>query len=175
VFAPDSRKVAFIDVHSPGLWVWEFATGKAPRKLSTSVVWSVQCLSFTRDSDGILFNQGGELVTLDVKTGEPVSHFSILSPRTTRHTSQGTGGGNLCLGPAGDRVAVSNSAGFSVDVWDLRTGRLLYGLPQRAGIVYWLAWSPDGRRLAVARSDGDVTIWNLTAVEQSLAQLRLSP
>jgi WD40 repeat protein len=46
---------------------------------------------------------------------------------------------------------------------------MTYPLPEEPGTVYCLAWSPDSRRLAVARDDGSIAIWNLDTVNQILA------
>jgi WD40 repeat protein len=64
---------------------------------------------------------------------------------------------------------------LGVEIWDPKTGKWLYSLPEESGTVYWLAWSPDSRRLAVSRDNGDIAIWNLGEVEQILAKLGLTP
>jgi hypothetical protein len=48
-------------------------------------------------------------------------------------------------------------------------------LPAEAGDVWWLAWSPDNRRLALSRNNGNIAIWNLEKMDQILAQLGLNP
>jgi len=67
------------------------------------------------------------------------------------------------------------SSDLGVDVWDCENGRLLYSLPGREGIIYYFAWSPDSRRLAVSRSNGDIDIWNLGQIERILSELGLAP
>jgi WD40 repeat protein len=64
---------------------------------------------------------------------------------------------------------------MGVDIWDSKTGTSLYSLPDEAGTVYWLAWSPDSRRLAVARDNGHIAIWNLDTAGHILAKLGLNP
>ena len=64
-------------------------------------------------------------------------------------------------------------SGLGVDLWNPATGQLLYSLPEKAGAIWWLAWSPDSQQLAVAR--GEIAIWNLKEVEAQLAQLGLQP
>jgi len=49
------------------------------------------------------------------------------------------------------------------------------GMDTKAVVAWWLAWSPDSRRLAVSRASGEITIWDLKAVETQLAELGLQP
>ena len=52
--------------------------------------------------------------------------------------------------------------------------RQVYSLPEEQGTVWWLAWSPDGRRLAISRANGDISIWNLEEIDSVLARLALN-
>jgi hypothetical protein len=54
-----------------------------------------------------------------------------------------------------------------------RTGTRLYSLPDEDGTIYWLAWSADSRRVAIARDNGNIAVWNLNTVDQILARLGL--
>jgi WD40 repeat protein len=62
-----------------------------------------------------------------------------------------------------------------VDLWNPATGQLLYSLPEEAGAIWWLAWSPDSQQLAVSRANGEIALWNLKEVEAQLSQLGLQP
>jgi len=78
----------------------------------------------------------------------------------------GTGGagvGNFRISPDGTMVAVINGSGRGVNIVSIDTAEGLYALPDDGGSVWWLAWSPDSRRVAVSRSEGDISIWNLDA------------
>jgi hypothetical protein len=57
----------------------------------------------------------------------------------------------------------------------LKTGTRLYSLPDEPGTVYWLAWSQDSGRVAVARDNGKIAVWDLHTVDQILARLGLNP
>jgi WD40 repeat protein len=83
--------------------------------------------------------------------------------------------GNFRVSPDGSRVAVANHSGRGVNLYDLASGRRLDSLPDDPGSVWWLAWHPDGRQLAVARGDGDISLWNLAEVEAVLAEVGLAP
>jgi YD repeat-containing protein len=57
-----------------------------------------------------------------------------------------------------------------ITIWDFRTATWLYSLPDEPGTVYWLAWSPDSRRVAIDRDNGKITIWDLSIVGEILAK-----
>jgi WD40 repeat protein len=82
---------------------------------------------------------------------------------------------NFKVSPDGSKVAITNYNGRGVNIHDLASGRRLYTLPDDAGPVWWLAWHPDGRQLAVARGDGDISLWILPEVEKVLAEAGLAP
>jgi len=60
-----------------------------------------------------------------------------------------------------------------VDIHDFATGELRYSLPDREGTVYWLAWHPKEPRLAIARDNGDIAIWDLAKIDRQLTELGL--
>ena len=81
----------------------------------------------------------------------------------------------LTLSPDGSKLALTSPGSLGVDIWDPGTGRLLYELPEANATVYWLAWHPNSQRLAVARSSGEIAIWDLEEVERSLGRAGLTP
>lgn len=83
--------------------------------------------------------------------------------------------GNIRVSPDGSKVALTNHNGRGVDIYELNTGRRLYSLPDDPGSIWWLAWHPNGRHLAVARGNGDISLWNLAEVEAVLAKVGLAP
>src|SRR5262249_7528688 len=82
---------------------------------------------------------------------------------------------NLRVSPDGTKVAVANHNGLGVNIYDLASSQRLYSLPDESGSIWWLAWRPDNRCLAVSRGDGDISLWNLSEVESVLAQAGLAP
>jgi YD repeat-containing protein len=112
-----------------------------------------------------------QVVTLDVATGKKISSFSTIDSKSDRGAATAA---NLCLSPDDTKLAMASRSGLGVDIWDPKTGRLGYSLPDGDGTVYWLAWNPDGQRLAVSRSNGDIAIWNLKDIQQVLTKIGLN-
>jgi serine/threonine protein kinase/WD40 repeat protein len=173
-FAPDGRRAAFAEFGVMGrLFAWDFLDASGPRVLASDRASYVQCEGFSSDGRSVLFlDKNRDVVSLDARGGGRISSFQTV---WTNSAPQEANGINLCLSPDGAKLALSSPSGRGVDLWDVRTGRLLYTLPEQQGVVWWLAWSPDSRRLAVSRSDGDTAIWNLDAAESTLSALGLSP
>jgi WD40 repeat protein len=107
---------------------------------------------------------------LDVATGKKVSSFPTTQSKTLQSFDY-----MISLSPDGSKLAASSESERGVDIWDFKTGTRLYSLPEEDGTAYWLAWSADSRRVAVARDNGKIAIWDLDTVSQILARLGLNP
>jgi serine/threonine protein kinase/WD40 repeat protein len=167
IFAPDSRCLVFR--RDRNLYMWKCTPSAELQPLPVEVGRTVGRVSFTPDGGRLLaMVTNGEVLTLDLATGAQVSSFKAVHP-------EHPGGGGLCLSPNGALLAVKSESGLGVDIWDPKTGKLCYSLPEETGEVYWQAWSPDSRRLAIARDSGNIAIWDLPVVGQILAGLGLSP
>jgi WD40 repeat protein len=81
---------------------------------------------------------------------------------------------HISLSPDGHRLAASSISGRGVNVWDADRGKKIVSFPEEKGIVWSLAWSPDGEHLAVGRSDGGLAVWNWAEVQHQLAELGIA-
>jgi WD40 repeat protein len=174
-FAPNAPQLAFIS-HGPiparGLYLWNLAGDAPPRLVTDDILSCPQNVSFTPDGRQIvLLDLQRCVVHRDTLTGSKVSSFATLDKE---HPGDWVSAPNLCLSPNGNRVAVASPSRLGVDIWG-NNGRFRYSLPEQNGTVYWLAWSPNSQRLAVSRSNGEISIWNLPEIERVLAQLRFNP
>jgi len=112
------------------------------------------------------------VVWLDVTTGKEVSSFQTLGEPLVDDWRAEV---NRALSPDETKLALSSISTLGVDIWDTRTGRLLYSLPEGKATVWWLAWSSSSKQLAISYSNGDITIWRLPEVERTLVDLGFDP
>ncbi|MBL9170832.1 MAG: protein kinase [Verrucomicrobiales bacterium] len=174
-FHPSGKWIGFqghvnVDGHRlMGSFVRGLEPGDEP-KLIHSHRFAVQTLGISGDGSALVHRDDDQALVFSV-LGAPKPSRSVTT--ITSGESVSTYVGNFRISPDGSKVAVANHNGRGVNIHDLTTGVRLYSLPDEANSVWWLAWHPDGRHLAVARSDGDISLWNLSEVEAILAQVGL--
>lgn len=132
--------------------------------LSEKMPFAVQGLALTADGGRLVVGCGPTLSLLDVRTGQTIRQFHHDGERHFEF---------LALSTDERWLAARSSSALGVEIYDFNTGELRYRLPDREGTVYWLAWQPGAPRLAVARDNGALGIWDLAKVEQQLAGLEL--
>jgi serine/threonine protein kinase/WD40 repeat protein len=170
-FAPDGRHLGF--VKDTALLNWNLDATTAPQAVATEISATRQSESFTPDGGQLVtLSSKQEILTYEVATGKQVSSFPTGDPI---RRAEGTSGRHLILSPDGSKLALSSPSLTAVEIWDAQGRRLLYSLPEQNGTVLWIAWSPDSRRVAAARSNGDISIWNLSEIEGVLTKLDLTP
>jgi serine/threonine protein kinase/WD40 repeat protein/tetratricopeptide (TPR) repeat protein len=151
-------------------------------------------------SELVFLNRGGQLYSFDLsgaaapqllgnaRVGLRSLHFTPAADRLTFLTRNGTLGvrdwrakaaadthrraESVALSADGRWAAVAG-AGQSVAVVELASGREAFALPPEGSEVWSLAWSPDGRKLALGLSDGAVAVWGLEQVRARLAEFGL--
>jgi WD40 repeat protein/predicted Ser/Thr protein kinase len=186
----DPGEARNLQIHPTGNWVGfqatiaragqylqgSFTRGLDPRdepQLADRHSYAVQTLGFV--------DAGRALVNMDNKD-RSLRFWDVQSRRIVRvlptlaaGESASTYVVNMGVSPDGSKVAVANHNGLGVNIYDLASGRRLYSLPDEPGAIWWLAWDPDNRRLAVSRGNGDISLWNLTEVESVVKQAGLAP
>ena len=174
VFDPAGKHLAYKGgSNSDQILMRDLVSSTHPSLVATNLVFfPVQVLSFLPRSGALAYvTPNREIAILEPATGRVLRTFSTLA---TGETS-GTFVVNLRASPDESMLAMASISGLGVDLRDTATGKLLYTLPEEPGTVWFLAWSPDSRRLAVSRANGEITIWNLKEVEAQLSQLGLKP
>jgi WD40 repeat protein len=133
----------------------------------------IQSICFLPKTGDLAYVTRGErdIVILESGTWKPV--------RTIKTRPEGDTSAwyvaNICPSPDGSQLANVSPSGLGVDIYDPATCEYRYSLPEEATTIWWLAWSPDSRHVAVSRANGEISIWNLTEVESLLAGLGLKP
>ena len=161
-FSPDGTLLAAEDKYEVTLW--EVATGRLVRRMEGRLC--VEKLTFTPDGTQLIATPGfeGNVPVWDVATG-----------RQTR-TLPGHAGGTGTLAISNDGRLVATGGGssaaanlrdgpdHSIKIWELKTGKLLRGLPGHGGTLTGLAFTPDGTTLVTA--DTTVRFWDVATGRQ---------
>jgi WD40 repeat protein len=159
--------------HTPCLLVRHLEPDAQPQLVASNIeINPIQSLCFLPRSGRLAYvTRNRELAILEPET------WRVLSQTPTLNADQKSGWyvANLTFSPDESRFAIVTPSGLGVELRDPATGGLIYTLPEESGAVWWLAWSPDSRQLAVSRDNGEIAVWNLQEVESQLARLGLKP
>jgi WD40 repeat protein len=135
--------------------VWDVRTGKVVHVLpvGSGVNEGSNAVAFSPDSRVVAIADAHAIRLYDLTTGNQVLEMS---------GGDGTPQ-DIDFSQDGKLLASATLAG-EIDLWDVRTGRLLARLSNEShGRAYdsTVRFSPDGRMLAVGDSSGNVVIWDL--------------
>lgn len=138
-------------------------TGEALRRLQgAGTAGKPPVCSFRPDARALATAGGDGLIRLwDLATGKqsggwPTTESEILC---------------LAFDPSGDQLGV---AGAGISLWDVKKRQLLARLAEKTPAAHGLSFSADGRWLAAALDDGNVTAWDLEAGQTALAGFGLA-
>src|SRR4051794_19376065 len=160
-FAPSGNLLASL---AEQVKLWDTATAGHRRDVRAPAGQRDYALLFAPDGRTLLAASSGggayRVRHLDVDTGTEVP--GGLEHPTRPYSRTHPASNCLALAPRGGRLAVGLDSGVAehrqVHLWDPAEGKLLHRLPL-AGPLRALAWSPDGRTLAVA-VQRTVTLWD---------------
>jgi WD40 repeat protein len=141
-FSPDGRFLAASVFLGEQIHVWEVKTGK---RSCTLKVQTETGFAFTPD--------GNHLVTLDRSTGA-VQVWDVNKGALERELSEKGPRSSpfLEVSPDGKWLAIPQKGGKGVAILDLPTGKVRHRLDDGKGEVETVAFSPDGKSLAVSGS-----------------------
>jgi WD40 repeat protein len=179
VFHPRDPQLAYLSIMTSlsgfvtGLFLRDLTPEATPQLVTTNSNGSIiQVQSFLPRTGSLIYlDRNRHVVVVHPGTREVLRRFQTLQPGESTSTYIG----NIAVSPDESKLALASPTGLGVDVWELATGRRLYALPDRPGTVWWLAWSPDSRRLAISRANGEIALWDTAEVEAQLARLGLDP
>jgi WD40 repeat protein len=150
-YSPDGRRLVS-GAHDNTIKIWDAETGALIRTFSGHNGW---VLSVAYSPNGRwLASSGTDDKTIKIWDAETGALIRTLSGHT-RETVR-----SVVFSPDGRRLASSGAADNTVKIWDAETGALIRTLSGHTSVVYFVAFSPNGRQLASAARDETVKIWN---------------
>ncbi len=153
-FSPDGQWVAAGDAQG-GVTLWDLGTKKVRYRRKGAAAEKVTALAFTRD--GARIAQGDELGRIEL--------WDVATTRRIGWLGRGDGAiRGLAFTPDGKVLGSAQPA--AARLWDVPSLALRATLP---GEAHALAFSRDGKALAVGRHDHTVGVWDV-----GTAQLRAS-
>jgi WD40 repeat protein len=181
LFAPDSKSVTFCGPYTNAdrlfadyrrtLCSWDFEQSAQPHPIASGVVGSVHCQNILPDGQRLLaLDTNHDIVVLDAASGQRISSCRTEDPQIIDLPGAAASPNGLMIA-----ATISTASGTGVDILDVKNSRIIYSLPVETGSVFGVAWSPDSRRLAVSRNDGNLANWNLQTIDQILSKLGLNP
>ncbi len=187
--APDKRSVAYSGSDSV-INILDLATRRVIRAIDTGLLGSVADIQYSADGSKIAVDNYSGASVYSISSGRlayqipssPDSYWLSASPYGPL-TAIGGRDGYMELwnfnqdhpiqtfkvllpgpefvayySPSGDILAIDNR------FWDTKTGRLLFELPDDYHAFYLIeeiAFSPDGRLIAITNADGTLDIWGV--------------
>jgi WD40 repeat protein len=139
--------------------IWDTSSGKVVRSLEATandVFW--QSMAVSKDfSKLVLVNFRGIAKIFDPKSGREQHNLDI----NAHHDSKAAYVPMLAsaFSPDGSLILSGDLNGF-VNLWEVRTGRLLYTLNTHTFYVFHLVFSPDGSRFIVSGAEGYMPVYS---------------
>jgi RNA polymerase sigma factor (sigma-70 family) len=150
-----------------GIRFWDAATGRPGPRFDVDDDWTLG-LAFTAEGIAVAssgYERGIGIVTVQV--ADPASG----KVRRRVEMSERASVANLTFSPGGKRIAFSSSPGNSVAVCDPVTGQKVAGFSVAGRMARDLAFSPDGKTIAVADLSDTIPIHD-AATGQLVRRLR---
>jgi tetratricopeptide (TPR) repeat protein len=142
------------------VWLCDLTSGDAgPKQLDVVPQTSIFALHFDRTGRLRFPISGGTIGTWDLRRG-------ALIHKTRRRSSNAP----LAITADGRWAAILDVVIQRLTLCDVQEDRDRYALPPEPSAVWCFELSPDGTRLALGRSDGGLSIWDLEQVRARLAE-----
>ncbi len=159
-FSADGKSL--ISAGGGGLRVWDVATGKPRRRIPLEVDWA---FAFAQTADGVVVaNIPAKTKAVTVQIYDAAGKVRSRVEMPGRVTTS-----CLTFSPDGKRLAFSRDKALWLH--DVATGRDAVRIPVAAGFAREVAFTPDGRKIAVSDMSDTVRLYD-TANGKELRALR---
>jgi eukaryotic-like serine/threonine-protein kinase len=164
ILLPDSQRLLTGDSEG-GLQIWDVSTGQEVKRLHLEGPWMIDGLGVTADGRQALVAGIAGVRVHDLETGKQIHHFQAGTEEVHQADLSQDG-----------RWLLTGSFDGQVRLWNFQTEELLQTLGTHDGMVFSVAFSPDGRYAAsggggerkedrfVAGSDHDIRVYDLKAL-----------
>ena len=149
-FSADGTKLAIASVDSM-IRISDTKDGKTLLEFPASTA-GIQRIAFSPDGERIASANNDGTYVWDAVTGKNLLTFS--------GHGEGIRSSGIAYSPDGKWIASSGNDA-SIQVWDAKTGKVVFSLIGHTGPTFGAAFSPDGQFLATSSVDRTVKIWKL--------------
>ncbi len=155
-FSPNGERIASAALHDRTVNVWDVASGEAVFSLEGPPEW-IESVAFSPDGNWLAAGgQNGTVQLWDATNGAE-------SITLTGHVGVVRG---LSFSP--DSAQLASICAGKISVWDIESGQEIVTLVV-GGMLFDVAFSPDGKRLATCSSGATVTEWDIASGLQTLS------
>src|SRR5262249_17880955 len=149
-FSPDSRLLASASTDG-AIKLWDPQSGQEVRAFQGHKEAAL-CVAFSPDGQRLLSGSMDKTARVwDARTGEEL----VISEDSNFKTMVRS----VAFRPDGKAFATGSHQ--RLQLWDAETGRRFLARQADRGIVFGVAFSPDGRRVATVGLQGTAKVWNV--------------
>ena len=149
-YSPDGKMVASV-LNNGFVKVWDPLSGNGIATLE----------AHKRNATALAFSPDGKLLA----TGgydRRIVIWNLKSSKSLVEISKSVGAmGALAFAPDGKTLAGSTYQNPEVKFWDAKTGVEVRGIPGLQAYIVCIAYSPDGKILAMGNSRGEILLWKV--------------
>lgn len=151
-FSPDRKTLASRGAADNTIRVYDLGKGSEVKQITIQAAAAAQG------------NPGGAVL---MQVGFGSGPGLVFSPDGKLLAAAVGGGGNALVPLGGGAINNGGSAGNTVNLWSVTTGKVArtIPLPQRRNVTR-MAFAPDGRVLATENNDGTISLWEVASARE---------